>query len=112
MSLGERLKKWISDNYGSPYEAEKKTGIRAQQLYSYMAGRTIPDGKNLLKLYRSGCDINWLFGGESQDYEKLMDTIKEYREKAEKYRKDTEELIEALIEIKRVADNSTGKIKN
>jgi len=85
MVFKDRITEWIREHYdGSPYKAQEETGVNAQQFYSWMAGKSLPNGENIKKLYDSGCDLNWLFGGGNPKLEILIKKIGEVQKRCDK----------------------------
>jgi len=61
--LGDRLKQFAFDKYGSITGLSEVTGIVQPQLSSYTSGKKKPSVDILLKLLNAGCNINWLISG-------------------------------------------------
>lgn len=73
LEVGKRLRNFAIDNFGSIENLAKVMGVTSTTLKSnYISGRSIPGGAFLFRLYRLGCDINWLLSGvETSDLKKF-----------------------------------------
>lgn len=65
--VGERLKYFAKNKFGSVNALAKELGMQRQQLYGYFVGNSYPGGEMLIKLGKLGCDINWLLMGVDGD---------------------------------------------
>jgi transcriptional regulator with XRE-family HTH domain len=87
MNIGNRLKYYAKDHYGSIRELVKTLDVNESQFSRYLSGTYIPNGEILVKLAKLGCDINWLLTGEITDNLKIIQENKELREKLETIKK-------------------------
>ncbi|WP_156955747.1 helix-turn-helix domain-containing protein [Solidesulfovibrio alcoholivorans] len=66
--MHERLKKILEEIPGSVEEKAKALGVSHVTLYSYLAGKTIPNTEFLLRLKKlTSIDIDWLLTGEEEE---------------------------------------------
>ncbi|MGE5365641.1 MAG: helix-turn-helix domain-containing protein [Bacteroidota bacterium] len=64
-SIGERLKKFGKEHYGSVSKFADALKMSQPSLSgNYLNGKSIPGGEMLAKLLALGCDIDWLLTGE------------------------------------------------
>ena len=63
LGIGDRIKVFAKKKFGSQINLAKAMGISPQQLNQYTSGKREPGSKALIKLFKLGCDINWLLGG-------------------------------------------------
>lgn len=61
--LGQRLKTFAQERFGSVQGLSDATGIGRTQISSYTSGARSPSVEILEKLLAVGCDLNWLVGG-------------------------------------------------
>lgn len=70
--IGERIKSFALENFGSLSEFCSKMEISLQTIYPYINGKSLPGTKLLIKLQNLGCSIDWLLSGiESKEKIKL-----------------------------------------
>lgn len=63
MTLGQRLKKFISERYGSQKIFADVTGISRVNLSKYIYGTSSPNANTLAKFKEAGLSIDWLIDG-------------------------------------------------
>lgn len=61
--LGQRLKFFAQERFGSVQGLSEATGIGRTQISSYTSGARSPSVEVLEKFLAAGCDLNWLVGG-------------------------------------------------
>lgn len=66
--IGERMRAFIYDAYGSVLGATMVTGVREVSWYRYFRGENAPSSDVYLKLAQLGCNMTWLFLGEGEMY--------------------------------------------
>jgi len=64
MSLGSRLRSFITLNGLSVRELEKRTGIPYRSLHEYLSDKRKPGADHLAKMPTVGIDVEWLLTGE------------------------------------------------
>ncbi len=67
IEIGQRLKEFVGQNFGSLSEFAAVLGVHPSSFQStYLKGRSIPGGELLAKLAELGCDIEWLLTGKAR----------------------------------------------
>lgn len=61
--IGERIRVFAKKKYSTLKKLADEMGISPQQLQQYISGKREPGSKILLRLFKLGCDINWLLTG-------------------------------------------------
>lgn len=118
LEVGKRLRNFAIDNFGSIENLAKVMGVTSTTLKSnYISGRSIPGGAFLFKLYRLGCDINWLLSGVATfevkqfsdgDYE-VYKNVKLRCVELESLLNKHIEISEKFIELKNSKKNVVGR---
>ncbi len=80
ISIGERIRLFGKQKYGTLTRLSQNMEISPQQLQQYVSGKREPGARILIKLLKLGCNINWLLGNsepfESYKIYKLEQEIK------------------------------------
>lgn len=73
MTIGEKLRHFADSEHGGITNLAELMDMKPPSLYPYLNDESIPGGLMLKKLFKLGCDINWLLEDESKIREPKID---------------------------------------
>lgn len=101
---GERLREFARRCYRSVAELEREMEV-GKVLGQYVRGPSEPGFGLLQRLYRAGCNINWLLSGEGSMYAPNA-RGRELRKEIEGWEETVEIPVEELRHIKAILDRA------
>lgn len=75
VEITARFREFVDNNYPSMRQFCQKAGINQTQLARVLREENIFSGDMLYKIARAGCDMGWLFSGNSKQKEGEDDDI-------------------------------------
>jgi len=102
--LGNKLKNWCLDTFGTLANAADKLDIQYPALARYLKGEVMPGAPFLIKCLKLGCNINWLLI-EDYDIEAQLKAdfeINYLRSQNTELRRKIDRLTELIKELNKV----------
>lgn len=110
MDLGSKIKYYLVTKYKSIQKGADALKITRQQLYPYFNNDVEPGASFLKKLFKDGCDINWLLSDDVESEERLIIMEKKIEYGVEL--QQGEELKKSLKQIKSQVDSVLRSLEN
>ena len=102
MTIGQKLRFFADDKHGGVSNLAELMGIKTPSLYPYLNDESVPGGLMLQKLYKLGCDINWLLDEDGIIKEpKIEYGVRDLEKEIAKLRKAIKQIQNVLDKLNR-----------